>query len=309
MKSLLVTSYVNPDLDGAACVFAYSEFLNKMGTKAEAGIIDEPQEEAKYLFERFAIELPRRIASDGEYQKVILVDASEPGVFGDSIAPEKVVEIVDHRQAHEAEKFPNAKVQIELVGAAATLIAEKFFRENVAISKQAATLLFGAIVAKSLNFRSSTTTNRDIETAARLNEIAGLPENFWRELFAAKSDLAGSKLEKRMIEDLAEKSFGAVKVGISQIEMIGAERLVEERQREIIDVLNKLQTDLKLDFIFLNTVELEQGFNILVSGHEPTKRLLEKILNLKFDGDAMKTQNFIMRKQIFPLLKTELEHT
>ncbi|KKQ25755.1 MAG: Inorganic pyrophosphatase/exopolyphosphatase, partial [Parcubacteria group bacterium GW2011_GWB1_37_13] len=53
MQSILVTSYVNPDLDGIASVVAYAEFLKKISKKSVAGIIGEPHFEAKYIFDRF----------------------------------------------------------------------------------------------------------------------------------------------------------------------------------------------------------------------------------------------------------------
>jgi oligoribonuclease NrnB/cAMP/cGMP phosphodiesterase (DHH superfamily) len=45
----LVTAYVCPDLDGAACAVAYAEFLQKRGEAAEAGILGTPHVEAQFV--------------------------------------------------------------------------------------------------------------------------------------------------------------------------------------------------------------------------------------------------------------------
>ncbi len=61
MKPILVTCYVNPDLDGVSGSVAYAEFLQKMGKIAVVGIFGEPHEEAKYILNRFAISYPQEL--------------------------------------------------------------------------------------------------------------------------------------------------------------------------------------------------------------------------------------------------------
>ncbi|MFA6282432.1 MAG: DHH family phosphoesterase, partial [Candidatus Omnitrophota bacterium] len=126
MKPILITCYVNPDLDGVAGVLAYCEFLQKTGRDTVAGIIGEPHDEAKYILDRYNLTYPKSIIDAGDFDEVILVDASDLNGLEGHINPEKVIEIIDHRKINEADKFPGAKVQIELVGSASTLIAEKF---------------------------------------------------------------------------------------------------------------------------------------------------------------------------------------
>lgn len=222
MKPTLITGYVNPDLDGLAGAVGYAEFLTKTGVSCETAIIGEPHDEAKYMLDRFGFAYPKQIPNADNYDEVIIVDASDLNGLAGKIAPEKVIELIDHRKVHEADKFPNAKVQIELVGAAATLIAEKFMQANMEISKESATLIYGAILSNTLNFKGTVTTDRDKKAAAWLNRVAQLPESFWKELFIAKSDLTGAKLEERIRGDFAWFAIGNKRLGIAQIEMIGA---------------------------------------------------------------------------------------
>lgn len=135
MKPILITFYVNPDLDGVAGALAYGEFLQKTGRESVVGIIGEPHDEAKYILDRYNIPYPQKIINADNFDEVVLVDARDLNCLEGNIAPEKVVEIIDHRKINEADKFPNAKVQIELVGSAATLIAEKFIKNSINISK------------------------------------------------------------------------------------------------------------------------------------------------------------------------------
>ena len=307
MKPILVTSYVNPDLDGVASAVAYGEFLQKTGKNAVVGIIGEPHDEAKYILDRFGFAYPKMIPDPDNFDEVILADASDLNGLEGKIAPEKVIEIIDHRKVHEADKFPKAKAQIELVGACATLVAERFMQNKIDISRESATLVYGAIVSNTLNFQSSATTDRDREVAEWLNQVAKLPESFWKDLFIAKSDLSGQKLTERIEGDFAWFVMGDKKVGIAQIEMIGAKKLVDERGGEIVQVLEKIKKEMNLDFIFQNTIELVDAKSFLVSQDSETQKLLERILKVQFTGDVAEISKLIMRKQIVPLLKESLE--
>ncbi|MFA6424035.1 MAG: DHHA2 domain-containing protein [Candidatus Magasanikbacteria bacterium] len=307
MKPILVTCYVDPDLDGTAGVVAYSEYLNKTGVGALAGVIGIPHDEAKYVLDRFNIKYPNSIFGGDDFDKIILVDCSDLNGLNGKVEPEKVVEIIDHRKIHEAHKFPNAKAQIELVGAAATLVAEKFMQDNVEISKESAILLLSAIISSTSNFKGSVSTDRDQKAAVWLNKIADLDPGYWRDLFLAKSDLDGKKLFERIEGDLAWFDIGDKKIGIAQIEMIGAQDLIDKRVVEIVNILQYIKNNKKFDYIFLNAVELEQVYNIFVTGDIDSKTLLEKVLGIEFVGNAAKRSNLIMRKQLVPLLKEELE--
>lgn len=307
MKPILVTCYVDPDLDGTAGAIAYAEYLNKTGLKAEVGIIGSPHDEARFVLDRFGFIYPNSISNSDNFDKIILVDCSDLNGLEGKILPEKVIEIIDHRKIHEAHKFPNAKVQIELVGAAATLVAEKFMQNDVDISKESATLLLSAVISNTLNFKGGVTTERDKKVAEWLNKVAVLPQDYWKELFIAKSDLSGDKLPERIEGDLAWFTFGNKKIGIAQIEMIGGRKLVAERTKEIIESLRNIRQERDFDYLFLNLIELEDCFNILVADDDNTKSLLEKVLAVKFLTDWAERPNLIMRKQIVPLLKEELE--
>lgn len=307
MKPILITGYVNPDLDAVAGTIAYSEFLNKTGRNSIVGLIGEPHDEAKYILDNYHIEYPQIIPNADNFDEVILVDASDLIGIEGKIAPEKVIEIIDHRKVHEADKFPNAKVQIELVGSASTLVTEKFIQNNIEISKESAILLCGAITSNTLNFKGGVTTDRDRVAFEYLNKIAQLPLDFAKELFKSKSDLSGDKLKERILGDLAWFNMGNKKVSVAQIEMVGAEKLIEERLNEIIDIIEETKNEMLLDIIFMNIIELDQCKNYFISNDIETQKLLEKILDIKFNGSVAERPNLIMRKQIVPLLKEELE--
>lgn len=307
MGKLLVTSYVNPDIDGVAGVVAYSEFLEKTGINNTIGVMGELHDEAKYVLNRFKFEYPKVILNSKDFDEVILIDTSDLNGIEGNIELEKVIEIIDHRTVHEADKFPNAKIQIELVGSVATLIGEKFIEKNIEISKKSAILLLTAIISNTSNFKGSVTTNRDKKVAEYLKNNAELPDNFWKELFEAKSDLSGKKLFDRITGDLATYVIANKKFSIAQIEIIGVDKLIGKRIGEILEIINKIKNEEELDFIFLSAIDLETEKTYLITSNEDTKNLVERILSVNFKGNIAEKDSIIMRKQILPLLKKELE--
>ena len=306
-KSILVTSYLDPDLDGTAGIIAYAEFLNKTGSQALPGIIGTPHEEARYVLDRFGFEYPDSVENSDDFENVILVDCSDLDSLGGKISPEKVIEIIDHRKINQTDKFCNAKVQIELVGAVVTLVAERFIQSNLTISRESAILLYSAIISNTLNFKGSVTTERDKEVYRWLSTFAKLPPDYWKDIFIAKSDLSGEKLKDRIEGDLAWFDFGGKRIGVAQIEMIGGKDLIEKRRQEILELLIKVKQEVKFDYIFLSIVDLESFSNFFVTNDKDTKTLVEKVLNVKFLDDWTERAGALMRKQIFPLLKAELE--
>ena len=264
-------------------------------------------DEAKYIFNRFQFTKPEQIANDENFQEVVLVDASDTNGLEGDIDVNKVIEIIDHRKINDANLFPNAKVQIEMVGAAATLVAEKFFENKIAISKMSATLLYGAIISNTLNFQATVTTDRDIKMASWLKEVAELGDNFWLELFQAKSDLSGNKLQKRMEGEFANFEIGNKKFAIVQVEIVGVNSLLENRLPEILQQLDNLKIKNNLDFIFQTTIDLENKINIFIANDRQAQNILSAIFEINFENNIATRNGLIMRKQIVPLIKEFLE--
>lgn len=303
MKTV-VTSYTEPDLDGYACSVGYAEFLNKTGTPAVVRIFGTPHVEARYLTEKFGFHFDE---DDGApLDKVVLVDASELRDLDKFIQPENIVEIIDHRKFNDADAFKNAKIQIELVGSAATLISEKFHANNVEISVPAATMLYGAIVSNTLNFRAKVTTDRDRLMADWLNHKLGLTKEFIDDMFRAKSNMDGERLAQAVDADFAWFDFGGAgkKIGYAQLEMMDAKQLVETRKDELLEILNELKSKEGVDHIFISFIDLGGGFNVFVSDDTHMQEVLSKVLNISFEDNVAIRSEFIMRKEVTPLFKT-----
>ena len=304
---LLVTSYRHPDLDGTACTFGYAEFLRKNGKDVVAAVFGKPYREAQFVLDKFnipALEDAEEVVNtvDG----IIIVDTSELLGLPDKIQPEKVVEIIDHRKIHEAHKFPNAKAQIELVGSAATLIAEKFYNNKTTISPESSVLLFSAIVSNTINFQANVTTERDHKMANWLKTKFSLPSDYVHEMFSCKSQFKKS-LKETIIDDFATFNFNNHHLGIAQLEIINVGKFVRENSIKIKKILEELKKEKSLDLVFLTCIDLDKAFNQIVVIDEDTQKLLEQVLKVKFENGVTKRDGILMRKEIIPLIKEVLE--
>lgn len=308
-KTILVTCYVNPDLDGLACVLAYADFLNKIGQKAIPSIFGKHHEEADHVIKKYSLKINIKENDPNNYEKIILVDSSDLDGIDKRINPKKVIEIIDHRKVNMVESFPNAKIQIELVGAAATLVGEKFEKQNIDLLKDYATLLYGAIISNTLNFRAKVTTDRDRTVAKYLMEKFNFSEDFAHKMFLSKSDLSGKKLIETIRGDFANfksHNFNGKKLGIAQIEMIEGKKLAIERKDEIVAEIKKIMKELNLDICFLTIIDLEANRNIIVSPNKEIEDILIKVLKVNFKNQIAFKPGLIMRKEIVPLIKDYL---
>lgn len=302
MSPLLVTSYPNPDLDGIACMVGYAELLRIQGREATAGIVGTPHAEAQHVAERFHIRLPTEV-DPRNFEEIVLVDTSTLTDQDPRLPIERVVEIIDHRQLHEGQKFPNATLQIELVGSAATLIVERFRQANIIPSREAAHLLYGAIASNTVNFKANVTTERDHQAAAWLRTLYPIPDDFIAVMFQAKSNLEGSALHETLVGDSSFREVGGRKIGIGQLEVVDAKHLVETRHQDLLKSLIYLkETHPMVDTFFVSVIDVVNGYNIFLVPDKETQDELIAFLGVTFDERGIGYRpGIIMRKEIRPL--------
>ncbi len=295
MAKIVTTTYICPDLDGYSCAVAYAELLRAQGKQAQAHIWGEPQLEVEWLLETF--HLPAALGSIADPTvHVIFLDARSPKHLPSPLEPDQVIEIIDHHPKLEEDVFRNATVQIEMVSAAATLVTERFQKAGITPSKESALFLFGGIISNSQNYLYA--TDRDRATGAWMQEISGAPEDFVHQLFAAKSDLTGSKLVSCLSTDTKMFTIKGKKVGTTQLEVIGVRKLIDTRRGEIEEVLQKIKQDSASEYTFTNMKDLESGLSYILCVDEQTLDLLKKLPDVKWHGRLGESKTLTFRKQI-----------
>ncbi len=285
----------------------YSELLRKKGEDASPGYFGNLQRETKYLLKKFRISRPKKGEDLIEKcDKVVVVDNVNPIGLSEKIDLEKVVEVIDHHYSEKRllKEYPNAKGEIEEVGAAATLIVEKYMESEIPIDRDPAILLYSGIISNTLNFQSNTTTERDKKAAKWLRKLIDIPKTFARDMFASKSDLSDKKIYDVLTGDLKELKDDSLY--IAQLEIIDLEKTVREGKEEITKALKTIKKEKSGKYVFLTGMDLEKGFNLFLVVDDKSKELLEKALNVKFVNNIARREGLIMRKEIIPIIEKYL---
>ena len=153
------------------------------------------------------------------YQKkrLILVDHNEKKQSIDDIDEGIVLEIVDHHRFDGFRSDNPINITTQPIGATATIVTNMFFSNNIRIDKNLAGLLLGAILSDTMNFKSPTTTNVDIEAAEKLVKISGVdPDELFKSIIEHADSLVGKRLIEIVYNDFKEFSIDGNRVGLSQ---------------------------------------------------------------------------------------------
>jgi hypothetical protein len=106
-------------------------------------------------------------------RKLILVDHNELYQAVAGADEVEILEIIDHHRIGALRTQQPILFRNEPVGSTSTIVADCFFRHGVEMSPAIAGVLLSGLVSDTLNLTSPTTTARDAEVLALLQQKAG----------------------------------------------------------------------------------------------------------------------------------------
>ena len=298
MKKIL--SYNMPDMDGVSCMIGYSEFLQNKGEECEYIIDGKPKKEVEIVCNKFNINLKQSLSNNlNKDDKIILVDTNEPSELNHKIDLNNIVEIIDHHHiSDKVNEMRNAKVQIERVRAAATLVAERYMKENISISKKSSTMLYYGIVSNTMNFNANP-TERDIKTANWLEKESkiDLKSNI-KEIFIEKSKISDIiSLRNEMDMEYRNETL-KISWTMGQLEVANVKEFISEKKEIITSIMQKIKDERNIEFLSVNCIDILNGYNILISINKETEEILSKTLKIEFKEGMAYIPKIITRKEI-----------
>ncbi len=296
---LLVTAKVHPDLDGTACTLAYADLLNRIGQSAEGSVFGDLQSEVKYFQHQQGISLPHAIKK-AKYEGFVLVDASSMKGLPDIVRPAKVIEVIDHRVGEPRKEFPGAKIQNDLIGAAATIIVERFQKAGLCPQPDHAKLLYGAIFHNTLNLLSTNTTDRDRRAIKYLESRFGLTPELARDMFKFSSDLILADIHKAISDD--SKEFAAFKSAVRAYQLILWRFQPEVWSSQIAAAVGETDALSHCEWSFLNVIDLKSNTSFIFCPTPAGRAILSSALSTTFSDSWAALHPALLRKQIMPLL-------
>ncbi|OYT53651.1 MAG: manganese-dependent inorganic pyrophosphatase [Candidatus Altiarchaeales archaeon ex4484_2] len=267
-EEIYIIGHMNPDTDSICSAIAYAEFKKQagFGDNYIAARIGELNSETAYVLDRFGFSEPV-LLEDGAGKKIILVDHNEESQSIDGYSEAEIVEVIDHHKINFRCSEP-IFYHNEPLGSTATILGEMFLSCVDDIDKGVAGLLLSAILSDTVVFRSVTTTDRDVEVANKMAEIAKIDDvkSFGIEVKKAKSSLEGLSAKDVIFSDFKDFNFNGSKVGIGQIEIVDSKEAVD-RRGEFIDELEKIKLDEDYDLVVLMVTNIiEEGSELMVVG-------------------------------------------
>lgn len=306
MSTIIVTSYCGPDLDGVAASYAYAEFLQKTGKDANYYLEGTPKKEVSIVCDLFHISLSSCEKDDSN--SIVIVDTNTIRDIPKFINIEHIVEIIDHHiLSEDINKLSKAKVQIEMLGAVATLIAEKFYQNDIEISRNSAVLLYYAIISNSINLHSRNTSEKDKKMANWLKEqCKEIKEEYIKVIFEEKSKINEKDLRKEMEAEYMLE-IASKKIIIAQLEIVDAMSFLKDNKNEIEKILADISKENQLDYIFLNCIDILNGYCIIYTPFSVTEKYLNNFFEGNFEDGQLIVEPLFMRKEIIKLLKENAE--
>lgn len=297
----IVTSYEEPDLDGVSSMYAYSEYLNKKGIATDYFVYGEPKKETRIVCDLFGIKL-NGVKEIKDNQDVIIMDTNNVDEFK-FVNPKNVIEIIDHHSKNSSSELcTRANIHIETLGAVATIIAEKFRDNNINISRESAILLYYGIISNSINLKASITSSRDIEITKWLEkQCEEISKGKIKTIFEQKSQIEDNDLRKEMETEIVSKYKDKL-ITIAQLEVANIEKFLKSKKEKILEILKEVKYEKELDYIFINCVDILNGFNILLTIDTQTEEMLKNEFGFEFNNGFCRLDRIIQRKELFKVL-------
>ncbi|MDP2630955.1 MAG: DHH family phosphoesterase [Candidatus Uhrbacteria bacterium] len=301
MSRILVTPKVNPDLDGVACALAYAQLLREQGNDTEGIIFGLPQFEVNYFIEQHGIPIPiREDDAHGEWSNFVLVDASSMKGMPKQVIAEKVIEIIDHRAGSPEKDFPNAIIQNELIGAAATLITERYMKAGMMPLPEHAVLLYGAIYHNTLNFITSNTSERDRAAARYLEREYAIDPSIIHDMFLYATRETENDVYRALEQDAKEFGSGGYTIWAFQLQVWGDAIMAQKEKIE--ESVRELTKKMGCDWAYLNIINLENSTSAIFFTDPIGQQIFSKAFERDFSYHWTHLPEIILRKQIMAKL-------
>ncbi|MCK4554064.1 manganese-dependent inorganic pyrophosphatase [Candidatus Parcubacteria bacterium] len=303
LNKIYIIGHKSPDLDSVAAAISYADFKNKTRKSGDekylpavAGAINK---ETKFALKKFGFSAPE-ILKNIKGKKIILVDHNEFAQAADGIEQAKIIEILDHHKVDFKYSEP-ISFTVKPWGSSCSIIAEKYFKNNLELNKNLAGLMLAAVLVDTVITKSPTCTEYDKKIIEKLTGIANIKDwqKFGMELFKVRSTVSELSDAEIIKSDFKDFNFKQGKFGIGQVETIDLNDFTE-REDGIINELNKIkQAENYHSVILFITDIIKEGSKFLVATDDQEK--IEQALGAELENGKVYIKGIISRKkQVVP---------
>ncbi len=303
-----IFGHTAPDTDATCSALIWAWYLNEIvGKPATAYVLGDPNPEAIFVLARWGFGCPAVLDGLKAGEKVVIVDTNNPAELPEGINNADIKQIIDHHLlvGGITTKTP-INITIRPVAATATVMYS-IMREPALDKMPDAIkgLILSCILSDTLEFRSPTTTPRDIEIAKRLAKDLGITiADYAAEMFAEKSDISHFSDAELLRLDSKKYNIGDVKLRITVLETTSPATVLA-RKNALMAAMPDVAVQDNVDHILLFVVDILNEEATLLIPDAMVKSIAEKSFGINISNDTIVLPGIMSRKkQIIPVLAT-----
>ena len=296
-----------PDTDATCSALIWEWYLRDVqGKPARAHVLETPNTEARFVLERWGVDMPETLGPLGEGDEVVIVDTNNPAELPENVNQADIAEVIDHHLLAGGLKTRGPiKITIRPVAATATVMHWLIGRDMDKAPDAIKGLMLSCILSDTLEFRSPTTTPTDRAVAQKLAEELGVDiPAYAAEMFAAKSDVSAFSDAELLTMDSKLFDVDGKKLRVSVLETT-APGVILERKAGLMAAMDDVAAADGIDQVLLFVVDILNEEATLLVPNDFVKTLAEKSFGASISGDSVVLPGVMSRKkQIVPNLKT-----
>jgi manganese-dependent inorganic pyrophosphatase len=304
--TIQVFGHKSPDTDSTGSPIIWAWYLNEIkGEKAEAVLLGEPNTEAAFLLDKWALPKPVIISDVTAGAPVVVVDTNNPAELPASINDADIRAIIDHHAliGGLTTKGP-IDIAIRPVACTATIMFDLIGDDMAKAPREIKGAMLTCILSDTLEFRSPTTTDHDRAVAEKLSGELGLDiAAYAAEMFAAKSDVSEFSDAELLRMDSKEYAVDGTKFRVSVLETTAPD-VVLNRKASLIETMTTVASEDGVDQVLLFVVDILNEEATMLVPNDLVRSVAEKSFGVVVSGDAVVLPGVMSRKkQIIPNLK------
>lgn len=299
-----VFGHKSPDTDATGSAIIWSWYLGTKDLEATPYVLGTPNTEAAFVLKRWGYDTPALLEDVTADDTVVIVDTNNPAELPEHINDATIIEIIDHHMLVGGLKTNQPiNITMEPVASTATIMATMMGDDLADAPDAIKGLILSCILSDTLEFRSPTTTDVDVELAEALADDLDLDgSSYAAEMFAAKSDVSHFSDAELLRLDSKEYTVENTKFRVSVLETTSPETVLS-RKASLMDSMTAVATEDGVDQVLLFVVDILKEEATLLVPNDLVKQVAEKSFDTSVSGDAVVLPGIVSRKkQIIPNL-------